>query len=289
MDLGEIADRLYAGLPADFTPDRTAAEKEARAAGDKELAASIKALRKPSTAAWAVNLLVRWEGGQIDQVLELAASLREAAGALDGTELRALTKQRRQLTAALTTRARQLALEHGVRLTGAVAEQVEATLTAALLDERAGRALRTGLLVAPMSATGVDEIDLDAVLALPDALGHQAPAAAPAGGLRAVPDNRALRREAAREALAAAEEEQARAEAVERTATRRVRDAEGRRLGLQAEMDELQRRWAELESSVEALDIELERLSEEADEAGEARAEADRAAEQARAALDDVR
>ena len=60
-----IADELYAGAVGEFTPARDAA---AKAQQDKDLAKRIKALRKPTVAAWAVNLLVRREGDQIGQV-----------------------------------------------------------------------------------------------------------------------------------------------------------------------------------------------------------------------------
>ncbi len=43
MDLDAVADELYALWPAEFTAARTAREKEARAEGDKALAAQIKA------------------------------------------------------------------------------------------------------------------------------------------------------------------------------------------------------------------------------------------------------
>ena len=112
--------------------------------GDKALAAQIKKLKKPSVAAWAVNLLVRRESEQIDSVLALAESLRAAAEALDGDELRALTRQRRQLTTALATSARSHAREAGVRLTGPVVDQVEGMLTAAMLDPVAAQVVRTG-------------------------------------------------------------------------------------------------------------------------------------------------
>ena len=52
--------------------------------------------KKPSTAAWAVNQLVRHETEQVDQVLAVGEALREAQRTLDGEELRALTRQRRQ-------------------------------------------------------------------------------------------------------------------------------------------------------------------------------------------------
>src|SRR6187397_557328 len=103
-DLLSIADELF-GLPLpDFTPARDARAKELKA--DKALAAAVKALKKPSLAAWVVNLLVRRDAEQVEQVLAVGAALREAQATLDGAELRALTKQRRQLTAAVTSRAR---------------------------------------------------------------------------------------------------------------------------------------------------------------------------------------
>ena len=110
-------------------------------------------------------------------------------------ELRALTKQRRQVTAAVTQQARHLAAEAGHKVTQAVADQVEATLTAAMVDADCGRAVRSGLLVAPLQTTGVDavgEAALAAALALPEALGFSATAReAPEPGppsLRVVPD-----------------------------------------------------------------------------------------------------
>ena len=87
-ELTAIADALYAGPADEFTDARNRAAKDV---GDKELSAQIKKLKKPSVAAWAVNLLVRRESEQIDSVLGLAGQLRAAAEALDGNELRALT------------------------------------------------------------------------------------------------------------------------------------------------------------------------------------------------------
>ena len=97
----------------------------------------------------------------------MGAALREAQASLDGAELRALTRQRRQLTAAITRQARALAGEHGQQVTAAVAEQVEAILTAAMVEEAAGAAVRTGLLLTAFSTTGVDSLDPAALLARP--------------------------------------------------------------------------------------------------------------------------
>src|SRR5688500_13432912 len=131
-DLLEVADELYGLTLPEFTPTRDTRAKELKGS-DAQLAARVKALRKPSTAAWVVNLLVRQETDQVAQVLAVGTALREAQASLAGEELRALTRQRRQLTAAVTTRARALAAENGQKVTSAVSDQVEATLTAAMV------------------------------------------------------------------------------------------------------------------------------------------------------------
>src|SRR4051794_10568991 len=124
-ELLEIADELYGlALPA-FTPARDARAKELKGS---PLSARVKGLRKPSTAAWVVNLLVRRETGQVEQVLSVGQALREAQASMSGEELRALTRQRRQLTAAVTTQARRVAKEAGTRVTDAGSDHVEATL-----------------------------------------------------------------------------------------------------------------------------------------------------------------
>ncbi len=170
-DLLAIADELYALPLADFTPARDAKAKELKGT---DLAPKVKALKKPSLAAWVVDLLARREADQVEQVLTVGAALREAQATMSGDSLRELTKQRRQLTAAVTQQARSLASEAGVKLTQSVADQVEATLTAAMVDEACASAVRSGLLVAALSATGVDEVDVAAAVAVPEALGFVA-------------------------------------------------------------------------------------------------------------------
>jgi hypothetical protein len=285
----EAADELYA-LPLErFTPERDARVKAAKA--DKDLAAGLKALRKPSVAAWVVNLLVRREAEQVEQVLAIGAALREAQEGMDGAELRALTKQRRQLTSAVTGQARSLAAEEGVRVTQSVADEVEATLTAGLVDPEAARALRSGLLVRSLRTTGVDVVDVAAAVALPDALGFAASptsAAAPAPPeLHVVPgDDGARRREEAEEALAEAEGTAAETEQELGTATAAVEELQARSLQLQSEIDELRRKLADLESHAEETDDELAEAEEVQGEAQQSHADAVAARDAARKALD---
>jgi hypothetical protein len=294
----QLADELYSLPLADFTPARDAMVKERKAskdAADKELAARVKALRKPSVAAWVVNLLVRREAAQVDQVLQVGVALREAQANLAGDELRALTRQRRQLTSAVTTQARRLAREEGLKVTEAVADQVEATLTAAMVDETAARAVRSGMLVAAMTATGVGEVDVAGAVAAPEALGFEAASReappVPRPELHVVPDPEAdtKARKAADERLAEAEAELAGAVEAERAAATDVEALEARTLQLQAEIDELKGRIAEIEAALEETDDELADAEDVRAEAQESRRAAElvlEAARKSRARLD---
>lgn len=288
-ELLAIADDLYALPQEDFTPARDAKAKELKA--DKELAAAVRRLKKPSVAAWVVNLFVRREAEQVEQVIGVGLALREAQEGMDGAELRALTKQRRQLTSAVTQQARSLAKDEGVKVTQAVADQVEATLTAAMLDPACAKAVRSGLLTAALSATGVDAVDVAAAVALPEALGF---AATPSSGvppappeLHVVPDDGTARKRAEAEtALAAAQETVDEAESVLGEANQAVEELQARSLQLQSEIDELKRKLSELESSAEETDEELEEAEEAQGEAKAAHAAAVKTRDAAQRALD---
>ena len=285
----EIADDLYALPLADFTPARDALAKEHKA--DKALAASIKGLRKASVAAWVVNLLVRRDPDQVDQVLAVGEALRDAQDNLDATQLREFTKQRRQLTASVTTAARRMAREEGVKTTQSVADQVEATLTAAMLEPDAARAVRSGLLVTALAATGLGDLDLSGAVAVPDALGFSAkarPVAPPDPSkrpqLHVVPDPDAdvKARAAADERLADAKAILKETEKEHRAARRSVEKLQARTLQIQSEIDELRTQIAALDSTLEEVDDEL-------GEAEAAQAEAEEAVDEARAEVEAAR
>jgi hypothetical protein len=291
-DLLDVADELYGLQLADFTPTRDARAKELKGT---DLAGPVKALKKPTVAAWVVNMLVRHETEQVDQVLAVGAALRGAAESLDGKELRELTKQRRQLTAAVTSRARGVAGALGTKVTQAVADQVESTLTAAMLDPDCAKALRSGLLVTHLSATGVGESAAGAAVALPDALGFAATSAPPVSDeppgrpqLTVVPDpdadaKRLAAAEAALEAAGTAEES---ARAAYDEAEQAVTELEARSLQVQGEIEELQRQIAELEGTAEEVEEELDEAEEAKTEARTALRKAEQTREQAAAGLD---
>jgi hypothetical protein len=294
-----IAEELYALTPGEFTGTRNQWAKQAKADGDKDLAAQVTELRKPSMAAWVVNMLMRHKGDEMAQVLDLGASLRQAQENLDGDALRDLTRQRRQLTTAVTHQGRVLAGELGQKVTEAVADQVEATLHAAMVDEQAAAALRSGMLVSALTATGVGSADVVDAVAVPAAIGLTArPRAMPAKKrteLSVVPDpepepdrekeareaERATAQAAVDEAMAAADDAQKRL----RKATKRVKRVEARTLQVADELDEARRRVAELEHEQETLDEEAVTADEKRERAEERYAAAQDALEAAQSAL----
>jgi hypothetical protein len=144
---------LYALPPEEFTAARDAAAK-----ADK----SLKALRKPSVAAWVVNTLVRSEPALLGQLVELGASLREATGARQADQLRELTEQRHQLVQAVTEQAVQL-VERDI--TAAVRTEVAQTLEAAMADPASAEAVQSGNLVRALSYAGFGDVDLEGAVA----------------------------------------------------------------------------------------------------------------------------
>jgi hypothetical protein len=166
-DLDDVVDDLYGGPPAEFIPRRTAAVKAAKADGDKELAAAVGELRKPTVAAWLVNLLVRDDAALAGQIVALGEGLREAEKSLDGPALRELSTQRRQLVRSLVTRARRLAQPTGQKIGDPVAQELDATLTAALADPAAAAEILSGRLTAGREYAGFGSFSDPAPAAAP--------------------------------------------------------------------------------------------------------------------------
>lgn len=226
MELDAVADELYGLRPGEFTAARDRRAKEARAAGDRDLAERIHRLRRPTTAAWAGNLLVREQHEEVEALLRLGESLRQAHQELDGEQLRQLSAEQLRVISALGRQAQQLAADAGQRIGESARREVEQTLHAALADPEAGREWARGRLTA----------SLDAPAGFPAPSGRQ-PAPAPRKTRGRDTDDRA--REAEREA---------RARAGERDAARREADAaEDRRRTAQERTGELRRALEEAE------------------------------------------
>jgi hypothetical protein len=155
VDIDEAADQLYALAPGDFIEARDGLLRQARESGDRELAAAIAELRKPTAVGWLANRLARERPEQLADFLALGPPLREASETLSGQALRDLSRQRQQLVAALVREARQVAAaQPGPRISEDVARGLETTLHAALADPAAAASLAAGRLSGTLSHTG---------------------------------------------------------------------------------------------------------------------------------------
>ena len=271
--LDAIAVELYALPPDDFTSARNARA----AASGRALAARVKALRKPTAAAWAVNLLAR--DGQLAEALELAGALREAQDDLDGAELARLSRQRRALVGALATQAVDLAAQRGVSVSAAARADIEKTINAAVMDAAAAAAVMTARLVRPLEASGFDAVDVS------DAVG---------GSLPGVPEAVAPTRDdlAERRARKAAERAVREAERAAGEADRELAKIDAKLEKSRERADHLRERIADLrtelarfEADAEKAERETQRLDDDRTDAAARARTAERDAEKARKAL----
>lgn len=256
------AEDLYRLPPEDFTAARDAAAKQAKAEGDKQAAAALKALRKPSASAHLVNLLAAQDGELLDSLLALGPALAEAQATGQGDVLRTLGAQRRELVQAVTARA----VELGRRaITAAVREEVAATLEAALADPASAEAVRSGRLVRALSYAGFGDVDLSG-------------AVAPGPSVAAVTKKAARRAEPDRDLIAAAE-----AAALE--AAGRLDDAVRACEQAQRDHDSAEEQATQARAEVEERRAALAAAEQAAGEADSARTKAAKAAERAIAAV----
>lgn len=164
--LADIADRLYAVSLDDFVAARAAAAKEL-ARQDKDLAAAVRGLPKPSVAAWAINMLARHRQDVLAGLGELGSRMRAAQDSLDAPALRELGRERRIMLADAVDTVKSVAREQGRSISDAMASDVEESLRALTADAGAASAVGSGRLLKVVSADGVNDVDLDGVVALP--------------------------------------------------------------------------------------------------------------------------
>lgn len=146
-------DELYAEPPEGFTAKRTELAKRAKQDGDAETAKAITAARKPTKAAWVVNLLAIRDPSVRKQLSGLGERLRAAHQKMDGKRIRELSAEQRHLIDALVDKAFQLA--EVAQPAAAVREDVVGTLQAAVADPDVTAAL--GRLAKPESWSGFAE------------------------------------------------------------------------------------------------------------------------------------
>jgi hypothetical protein len=144
-------DELFDAALADFIAGRDELVKELKKQGDKAAAAAVKALRKPSTVAWAVNQVARRDGDDIDALLEAARAVRAAqVKAVRGEGDGGLRNASREWRAVIQSLASSAAAFVGDQYR----DEAAATFEAASADDELASMLRNGRLSAAVSPGG---------------------------------------------------------------------------------------------------------------------------------------
>jgi len=144
-------DRLY-GLPlAEFTAARNDLAKTLAKDGDKEAAAQVKALEKPTAAAWAMNQLKRQDEVGMKRLLSAADKLRDVQTGAASGNLRAATQTHYDAAEALVGDARRLL---GDLATDPVLNRLGPALLNGSVDPEARELLRAGRVIREPEATG---------------------------------------------------------------------------------------------------------------------------------------
>ncbi|HWU45378.1 MAG TPA: hypothetical protein VN133_01315 [Humibacter sp.] len=296
-ELASIASELYMTEPARFIRARTELAQDAKENDRRDLAAAIAALKKSSSAAWAVNLLARERPGDFDALAEVADDLHDLQrGTATGDPAAALDERRRRTMAAAIEHARDIAQQHGVHLSAAAVADVEATLRAVLTDDTAAAAARSGMLVRGLKVTGWQSVDVSDALAVGEPAGAASTrkrtrhARVASGGSKTSARGEA---DAVAEADAAADAAAERRRREARSAAERVvAHAEDEHAQAVAELTAAASEAAEAEAASEAaeaeaalLRAEFERAQTASDRTGRNRAAAERRRERAEEAV----
>ncbi|SIN33388.1 hypothetical protein [Micromonospora cremea] len=258
----ELVQQLYRTPPERFVAARDAAVAEARRAGDPATARQLARLRRPTVAAWLVNLLAIQRPELVADLVQLADALRAAQRELRGPRLRELSAQRRAVVGALVAEVRKLAAaEPDAPPAGKLPlAEVEATLNAALSDADVAEQVRSGRLQRSASYAGFGEVprpQLRLVTGDDEEQAAERPARRP-GAQRTGPEaaprtdraaeraERAARAERARQRRAL-DRELARARTDQERAEAELTDATGQERDGAAVLDEIETELAELE------------------------------------------
>jgi hypothetical protein len=154
----QAAEELYGLPPGEFTKARDQRQRALRKEGLRNEADAVKALRKPTVAAWALNQLPRRRGKEVERLLAAGERLRAAQEELlaggDRSAFQRAAATERDLVAKLAAEAVQVAAEGGEHAGPGLQEKVAETLHAAALDEDTAAELRAGRLVREREAIG---------------------------------------------------------------------------------------------------------------------------------------
>jgi hypothetical protein len=133
-DLDKRLDPLYRDPPEEFVRQRDALAKQLREEGERDAAARVKKLRRPSQSAWLINRVSADEPQRARGLVEAADNLAGAQQRMldegDATELRSAARDERERVEEVVSAARKVAAEHPKAINPAMIERVAQTLQA---------------------------------------------------------------------------------------------------------------------------------------------------------------
>ena len=159
FDLDAEIDPLFQLPLAEFTGVRNALAARLKKEGRAVEAERVKALAKPPAPAWAVNQLYWQDPKSLETLLTAGQRIRQAqTGKLRNVDLRALLDEKKQLMAALLTRASAILAAGGHAASVEGMRRVSTTLEAlAAWGERDG-VPKAGRLTADLDPPGFDTL-----------------------------------------------------------------------------------------------------------------------------------
>jgi hypothetical protein len=252
-------DALYDLRPGEFVAARDALARQVRRGGDREQAERIKALQRPSAAAWAVNQLARREPEWTQALTTAGRRMAEAHTALledgDREGWRTASAEAREAIDRLVRLAEGLLREERGSVSAPLREQVRETLQAAAADPAARELVAAGRLTRDLRPPG-------GLPDLPSGRFSRPAAERPSGtGPRgSIPRGRTRGGPAGdRSARGAAAEREARdaARAAERDARAQLRRAEKDRTGAEAQAERAEQALLRARKAREAAAEEL--------------------------------
>ena len=273
--MADPVDELFLLPLREFTAARDRLAAQLVAAKQRDRARVVKALRRPTVAAWVVNQLAHRHAAAVRRLLDAGAVLRRAQYALgrrgSADDFRAATKRRQETLRELRALAAPLLREAG---SAAHLDDVLATLEVASVDPAAAKAVTSGRLSRelPRPAGFGDTHDAHQLMLVPSGKGSPSTRAATEPKRTRAADVTAKRRgreraaEARRLEQEGARSEQAAKRAAERVATRERsrRELEQRVQELREELQAAERRLRDTEGEVARARTEESRASDHA-------------------------
>ena len=269
---------LY-GLPLDeFVPKRTELEKRLRREGDRERAAAVRKLPKPSVAAWAVNQASRCRPKERGALLAASEELRDVqerllAGDASAADLEKAVAAQREAIDGLVEAASGLLTSEGKSMGDGTLVRVRETFAAVATDPELAELVEAGTLDRERQATG---LGFTAQLEPPAKAAPRKPATR-SGSTKKAEDDAAARKRREKEAREAKERARA-AKKDEREAMRRLEAAERDAAKAAEQLEKRERQLEEARTAARSAQEALDAARTAHDAASRAREEAEAAA-----------